>query len=228
MVIAPAKEPWHICRVDVLVDVVFLAQPLRGTRVDRHFGEGTLPVVERTDPAFGGGVAAQRRPPGRYMPTKECADASAQVRVDLSSKPVGLKGQVSATRTDSTLTAATSAARGRLGRPVARKFVGPAGPRLCSPGVRCRTIQTPARAAGQPPRAARLTYRPSTRPTPDPWRAAQARPARPARTACDRRWTHAAAAVAHTGHTSNPPRAVSRCVRSGRERGQPPAAARSC
>src|SRR6266568_1314406 len=84
MVIAPAKEPWQIGHVDVLVDVVFLAQPLRGSRVDCHFGEGTLVVLERTDPAFCGGVAAQRLPPGGYAPTKDCADAIEQVRVHLS------------------------------------------------------------------------------------------------------------------------------------------------
>src|SRR5438552_13652999 len=33
-------------RVDVLVDIVLLAQPLRGTRVDRHVGESTLAVPE--------------------------------------------------------------------------------------------------------------------------------------------------------------------------------------
>src|SRR6266699_4263985 len=84
MVIAPAKKPRHIGRVDLPVDVVFLAQPLRGTRVDRYFGEGTLPVLEHTDPAFCGGVAAQRRPTGGYAPTKECANAIEQVRVHLS------------------------------------------------------------------------------------------------------------------------------------------------
>ena len=136
-----------------------------------------------------------------------------------------------ATRTDSTPTAATSGVRARLGRPVARTSVGPAGQRPCSPGVRCRRVRaryrTPARAAGRPLRAARLTYRPSTRPMPDRWRAVQARPARPARTGCDRRWRHAAAAMAHTGRTSHPPRAGFPCVRSHRERGQPPEAARS-
>src|ERR1700687_28344 len=109
MVIAPAKKPWHIDCVDVLVDVVFLAQPLCGARVDRHFGEGTLPT-----------------------PT---------------------------IRTDTPPPAATAPARGRLAPPVARTFVGPAGQRPCSPGVRCRRArvryQTPAPAAGQPPRAAR-------------------------------------------------------------------------
>src|SRR6266852_9860167 len=84
MVIAPAKESWHIGRADVLVDVVLLAQPLRGTRVNRDFGEGTLAVLERTDPALGGGVAAQRLPTGGYAPTKECANAIEQVRVHLS------------------------------------------------------------------------------------------------------------------------------------------------
>ena len=69
----------------MLVDVVFCSQPQRRTRVDRHFGEGTLPVLERTDPTFGGGVPAQRRPTGRYAPTEERADAIEQVRVQLSS-----------------------------------------------------------------------------------------------------------------------------------------------
>ncbi len=81
MVIAPPKEPWHIGRVDMLVDEVFLAQPLRGTRVDRHFGECTLRVLERTDPAFGGGAAAlacrqavTRRP--RTAPMRSSRSAS--------------------------------------------------------------------------------------------------------------------------------------------------------
>src|SRR5437870_788869 len=80
MVIAPAKQPCQIGRLDVLVDVVFLAQPLRGTRVHRHFGEGTLAVLERTDPAFSGGVSAQCAPPCGDAPTEECADAIDQVR----------------------------------------------------------------------------------------------------------------------------------------------------
>src|SRR5437879_8019317 len=87
MVIAPAKEAWHISRVDVLVDVVLLTQPLRGTRVDRHFGEGALTVLERTDPAFGSGVAAQRLPPGGYTPTKDYTNAIEQVSVHLSPSP---------------------------------------------------------------------------------------------------------------------------------------------
>src|SRR5207244_3388680 len=74
-------------RVDMLVDVVFLAQPLCGTRVHRHCGECTLPVLERTDPAFGGGVAAQRLPPGGYAPTKDCTNAIEQVSVHLSPSP---------------------------------------------------------------------------------------------------------------------------------------------
>jgi len=202
MVITPAKEAWHIGRADVLVDVVFLAQPLRGTVVNRDFGEALRrPRAYRS--SVRRGVAAQRRPTGGYAPTNECANAiersgpseskpaeparrcangSARLRrraprrvldalEQVRQFPAVVKEPASAIRTDSTPTAATSPARGRLGRPVARMSIGPAAQRPCSPGVRCRRVraryQTPARAAGQPPRAARSMYRPSTRLTLD-------------------------------------------------------------
>jgi hypothetical protein len=83
-----SKEPWHEGHVDVLLDVVFLAQPLRGTRVDCDLRERTLAALQRADPAFGGAVAARYLPSSGYATTEDGGDAIEQVRFQSNSVQV--------------------------------------------------------------------------------------------------------------------------------------------